>query len=70
MRQHSKRTIRMTWWRRWLMNRQWKKLEREFPQYVRDVNGVWEMDMWSEPGIFSPAMKAAWARNLRITGSI
>lgn len=42
----------------------YEELAVEFPQYVRkNAAGEWEIDIWKEHGIFSPAIKAFYARS-------
>lgn len=42
----------------------YEELAAEFPQYVRrNADGEWEIDIWKEPGIFSPAIKQFYARS-------
>jgi hypothetical protein len=39
----------------------YEKLMAKYPQYVRRQDGNWEIDMWREPGAFSPAIKELYA---------
>lgn len=40
------------------------ELAEEYPQYVRrNADGDWEIDIWRERGLFTPAIKAFYARS-------
>jgi hypothetical protein len=45
-------------------NTLYEELAEEFPQHVRrNADGEWEIDVWQERGVFSPAIKAFHARS-------
>jgi hypothetical protein len=41
----------------------YEELAEKYPQYVRKTDDGWEIDVWKERGIFSPAIKEFYARS-------
>lgn len=41
----------------------YEELAEKYPQYVRKTEDGWEIDVWKERGIFSPAIKEFYARS-------